>query len=110
MEAFANLCNAVQIFVCAKFKSTLTVPLVVIGFVPPSVSVEFGVATVIDVTVPTPLPTHVPFTEKHPFARLMPFANVDVAEVPVRLRYVVVKPLARVDVALLKIVVVAVPF
>ena len=40
----------------------------------------------------------------------IPFAKVEVADVPVTLRYVVFKPLARVDVAFDKIVDVAVPF
>ena len=40
----------------------------------------------------------------------IPFAKVEVADVPVTLRYVVFKPLARVDVAFDKIVEVAVPF
>jgi len=35
-----------------------------------------------------PVPTHVPEIEKHPPARSMPLANVDVAAVPVTFRYV----------------------
>ena len=49
-------------------------------------------------------------TEKHPALREMPFANVDVADVPVIFKYVVFKPFAMVDVAFESSVVVAVPF
>ena len=45
-----------------------------------------------------------------PPEREMPFANVEVAEVPVMLRYVVLSPLANVDVAFERMVEVAVPF
>ena len=33
--------------------------------------------------VPLPVPAHTPFIEKHPFFRLMPFANVEEAVVEV---------------------------
>src|SRR3989344_663530 len=48
---------------------------------------------------PEPVPTHVPFTAKHPAARLIPLAKVDEAEVPVMLRYGVERPPPMVEVA-----------
>ena len=50
-------------------------------------------------TPPLPVPTHVPFTAKHPAERLRPFAKVDDAEVPVILRYGDCRPAENVDVA-----------
>lgn len=47
-----NCCRADQIFWLAKLRSTLIVPEVVIGFVPPRDKVELGVASATDVTVP----------------------------------------------------------
>jgi len=46
-----------------------------------------------------PLPTQLPDTEKHPPARSMPRANVDVAAVPVTFRYVDWTPPVKVEVA-----------
>jgi len=51
-----------------------------------------------ELTVPDPVPAHVPFTEKHPPARSMPRAKVEVADVPVMLRYVDWMPPVNVDV------------
>src|SRR3989344_3327842 len=50
-------------------------------------------------TPPPPPPTHVPLIEKHPAVMLKPFAAVDVAELPVRFRYVAERPFTNVDVA-----------
>jgi hypothetical protein len=41
---------------------------------------------------------HVPLTEKQPEVRLMPSPKVEVAEVPVRLRYVAERPPEKVEV------------
>src|SRR6267142_5125369 len=68
----------------ARFRSALIVPDVVIGFVPPRESVEFGVARVTDVTVPFVVPIQLPLTAKHPpYGKLIP-ARVDVAVVEAR--------------------------
>jgi hypothetical protein len=64
----------------ARLRSRLIVPDVVTGFVPPSERVEFGVARVIDVTVPLPLPVHVPFRAKHPVVIFTPTFDVEVAK------------------------------
>ena len=47
-----------------------------------------------------PSVTHVPLTEKHPAVRLMPCANVDVAE-PVELNWFAATPPVNVDVEVL---------
>ncbi len=50
-------------------------------------------------TVPAPEPlTHVPFIEKHPFVRLMPFANVEEAVVDVTFNRFVCSPPVSVEV------------
>ena len=82
-DALANCWRPDQTLALAKFKSRLTVPDVVIGFVPESESVEFGVETWTDVTVPVVAPIQTPFLEKQPFDILTPFAKVEVAEDPV---------------------------
>jgi len=48
---------------------------------------------------------HVPFTEKHPPERSIPLANVEVADVPVMLRYVAWMPAANVEVAVVEVAV-----
>jgi hypothetical protein len=106
-EAFLNCCKPVQMFGLVKFKSALMVPDVVTGFVPPSVRVELGVAKVTEETVPE---RQTPLREKHPPVTDIPFAKVEVAAVPVRFRYVVLRPEAMVEVAFERMVVVAVPF
>ena len=68
-------------------------PIVAVGFAP-------------DTDVP---PTQVPFTAKHPAVRFHPFAPVEVADVDVMLRAVDWIPAEKVEVALPRIVVVAVP-
>ena len=47
----------------------------------------------------------VPFIEKHPPKRLIPFDAVDVAVVPVRFRYVPCRPAANVEVAVVEVAV-----
>jgi hypothetical protein len=42
--------------------------------------------TLTEVTLPLPAPTQTPLIEKHPPAKSIPRANVEVAEVPVTLR------------------------
>jgi hypothetical protein len=77
-----NFCTTVQVFVCARLKSAFIVPLVVIGFVPLSESVELGVARVTEVTVPDPPPPpdiHTPFFAKHPAFMFTPVWRVEVA-------------------------------
>ena len=81
------------------------VPLVVIG-VPPMESVPLASERATDVTVPD---RQVPLSETQPPVKLTPLAKVEVAAVPVILRYVVFSPEAIVEVALLSMVVVAVP-
>ncbi len=109
-DAFWNCWSAVQLFVWERFKSKLMVPDVVIGLVPPSERVEFGEEAWTEVTVPFVAPMQVPFLAKQPFAILIPFAKVLVADVPVIFKYVVDSPEAMVDVAFDRMVVVAVPF
>ncbi len=78
------------------------------GVVPP---VDWtGYVPVTEVTVPLFCVRQTPLIEKHPAESDRPFAKVEVAFVPVILRYVVLSPEAMVEVALLKMVVVAVPF
>ena len=98
-EAFAKDCRAVQLFALPRLREM--VPLVVI--VPP----DNPLPATIDVTVPLPPPppTHVPLTEKHPVATLIPLANVDVADVPVIFKYVDWIPAAKVEVAVVEVAV-----
>jgi hypothetical protein len=56
-----------------------------------------------------PVDRHTPLTAKHPLAKLIPLAKVEVAEVPVTFRYVASTPAPKVEVAEPSMVVVAVP-
>ncbi len=64
-----------------------------------------------EVIPPTFCVRHEPLTRRHPPFMITPFANVDVAEVPVSDRYVADMPPAKLDVAFVSplIVVVAAP-
>ena len=64
--------------------------------------------TLTEVTLPLLAPTQTPLTEKHPPAKSIPRAKVEVAAVPVTFKYVVCIPAPKVDVAVPEIVVVAV--
>ena len=75
------------------------------GLVPPSESVEFGVEAVTEVTVPALCVMQIPLMEMQPPVRFTPLAKVDVAEFPVKLRYVPAIPAPKVEVAVLEIVV-----
>ena len=53
---------------------------------------------------PPPVPAHVPSAKrKHPAESCIPFANVDVADVPVIFKYVDCNPAAKVDVAVVEV-------
>ena len=85
--------SAVQVFAFPRLSET--VPLVVI--VPP----ERPVPAVMEVTVPLPpAPTQLPSIEKQPPVRLRPLAKVEVALVPVTLRYVDARAPEKVEVEL----------
>ena len=76
-----NDCKLVQVLGFERLRSTLIVPDVVTGFVPPNERLEFGVANVMEVTVPEPLvpEIQVPEIEKHPLERFIPVFDVEVA-------------------------------
>jgi hypothetical protein len=94
---------------CARFRVAVMFPEDVIGE-EPIVKLLCASVRPTEVTVPAFCVRHVPLTEKHPPLSEIPFANVEVAVVPVTERNGVDSPEAMVDVALDKIVEVAVPF
>lgn len=66
-DELANVWRPVQLLGLARLRSAVIVPLVVTGFVPPSVRVEFGVERPTDVTVPLVELHALPVVVKRPF-------------------------------------------
>ena len=90
-----------------KVPARVMVPEVVTG--PPEVVKPVEPPEMLtEVTVPLVAPTQTLLTEKQPPAKSIPRANVEVALVPVTFRYVVWIPAPNVEVAVPKMVVVAV--